>query len=145
MVAGAGSEWLPAINGMVPRLESSAKVADVGCGVGFSTILMAEAFPNSQFIDYDFHAPSIEQANAHAAAHRLSSRVRFETTQVKEISETQFDLITMFDCLHDMGDPRGCATHMRELLKEYGTWMPVEPIAGDNPSDNIASPVSRLH
>ncbi len=143
-VNGIVQAWLPALNGMLPRLESGAKVADVGCGVGFSTLIMAEAFPNSHFIGYDFHEPSIEQANAHAAAHGLGERVRFEAAPAKEIGETGFDLITMFDCLHDMGDPRGCARHMRGLLKEDGSWMIVEPIAGDSPAENIGNPVSRL-
>lgn len=143
-VNGVVQAWLPALEGMVPRLEAGAIVADVGCGVGFSTLLMAEAFPNSQFIGYDFHKPSIEQANAHAMAHGLSDRVRFETSTAKDIAERNFDLITMFDCLHDMGDPRGCAEHMRQLLKDDGTWMLVEPIAGSSPAENIGSPVSRL-
>lgn len=144
-VNGIVQAWLPALDGMMSRLESGAKVADVGCGVGFSTLLMAEAFPNSQFIGYDFHQPSIEQANAHAVAHGLSSRVSFQTAPAKEIAERGFDLITMFDCLHDMGDPRGCAEHMRELLKEDGSWMIVEPIAGNSPGENMGSPVSRLY
>ncbi|OBX18814.1 SAM-dependent methyltransferase [Erythrobacter sp. QSSC1-22B] len=137
--------WLPALEEMVPRLEAGAKVADVGCGVGFSTLLMAEAFPKSHFIGYDFHTPSIEQANAHAAAHGLSDRVRFEAAPAKEISEADFDLITMFDCLHDMGDPRGCAEHLHKILKKDGTWMIVEPIAGNSPAENIGNPVSRLY
>ena len=137
--------WLPSLDGVLPRLKSGAKVADVGCGVGFSTILMAEAFPKSSFIGYDFHQPSIEQARAHAKAHGLADRVRFETVPAKEISERDFDLITMFDCLHDMGDPRGCAAHIRGLLKSDGTWMLVEPIASDRPGDNVANPVSRLY
>lgn len=142
---GIVQAWLPALEGMVPRLEAGAKVADVGCGVGFSTLLMAEAFPNSQFIGYDFHEPSIQQANAHAAAHGLGDRARFETASAKEIAETDFDLITMFDCLHDMGDPRGCAAHLHTLLKRDGSWMIVEPIAGDSPADNIGNPVSRMY
>ena len=141
---GIVQSWLPALRGMVPRLEAGAKVADVGCGVGFSTLIMAQAFPNSRFIGYDFHAPSIDQANAHAAAHGLSDRVRFECASAKDIGDGEFDLITMFDCLHDMGDPRGCARHMRGLLKSDGLWMIVEPIAGDRPAENIGNPVSRL-
>ncbi|TYC79394.1 class I SAM-dependent methyltransferase [Novosphingobium sp. BW1] len=137
--------WLPALEDMVPRLEAGAKVADVGCGVGFSTLLMAEAFPKSRFVGYDFHAPSIEEANAHAVAHGLSDRVRFETAAAKEIAEVDFDLITMFDCLHDMGDPRGCAEHLRKILKKDGAWMIVEPIAGNNHAENIGNPVSRLY
>jgi len=136
--------WLPAIDGALAKLESGAKVADVGCGVGFSTLLMAEAFPNSSFVGYDFHAPSIEQANAHAATHGLAGRVRFETAPAKEIAERDFDLVTMFDCLHDMGDPRGCAAHMKSLLKADGAWMIVEPLAADEPGANVASPVSRI-
>lgn len=143
-VNGIVQAWLPALNGMLPRLQTGAKVADIGCGVGFSTLIMAEAFPNSHFIGYDFHEPSIEQANAHAAAHGLADRVRFEAAPAKEIYETGFDLITMFDCLHDMGDPRGCARHMRGLLKEDGSWMIVEPIAANQPAENIGNPVSRL-
>jgi hypothetical protein len=137
--------WLPAIAGAVPRLEAGARVADVGCGVGFSTLLMAEACPNSSFVGYDFHAPSIEAANAHAKTHGLGERVRFETAPAKEIAGRDFDLVTMFDCLHDMGDPRGCAAHMRQLLKPDGAWMIVEPIAADEPGANVASPVSRLY
>jgi 2-polyprenyl-3-methyl-5-hydroxy-6-metoxy-1,4-benzoquinol methylase len=137
--------WLPALEGVLPRLQAGVKVADVGCGVGFSTLLMAEAFPNSSFVGYDFHAPSIEQANAHARAHGLAARVSFETAKAKEIAARDFDLVTMFDCLHDMGDPRGCAAQMRKLLKPDGVWMIVEPIAADQPADNIASPVGRLY
>lgn len=144
-VNGVVQSWLPALDGMLPRLEAGAKVADIGCGVGFSTLLMAQAFPNSRFVGYDFHAPSIEQANAHAAAHGLEERVRFETVAAKEIGEADYDLVTMFDCLHDMGDPRGCAQHVRGLLKQDGAWMIVEPIAGDRAADNIGNPVSRLY
>ena len=136
--------WLPALEGVLPRLEAGAKVADIGCGVGFSTLLMAEAFPNSSFVGYDFHAPSIEEANAHARSHALGERVRFQTAAAKQIAEGDFDLVTMFDCLHDMGDPRGCAKHIRQLLKSDGAWMLVEPMAADEAASNIASPVSRL-
>jgi 2-polyprenyl-3-methyl-5-hydroxy-6-metoxy-1,4-benzoquinol methylase len=137
--------WLPALDGMVPRLEAGAKVADVGCGVGFSTLLMAQAFPKSTFTGYDFHGPSVDKANAHALAHGLADRVRFETIAAKDIAERDFDLITMFDCLHDMGDPRGCAAHMKTLLKPGGLWMLVEPVAANTPIDNIGNPVSRLY
>ena len=137
--------WLPALDGVTGRLEKGAKVADVGCGVGFSTILMAEAFPNSIFTGYDFHQQSIAQARAHARAHGVADRVHFETAPAKSIAGRDFDLITMFDCLHDMGDPRGCAAHMREMLKADGTWMIVEPIAADDPGRNIGNPVSRLY
>ena len=129
----------------MPKLQAGAKVADIGCGVGFSTLLMAQAFPKSHFIGYDFHAPSIEQANAHAKAHGLADRVRFETATAKAISERDFDLATMYDCLHDMGDPRGSAKHVRSILKPDASWMIVEPIAGDKLGDNVANPVSRLY
>lgn len=136
--------WLPALDGVEEKLKSGAKVADVGCGVGFSTILMAEAYPNSEFVGFDFHEPSIQAARQHAGEHGLAGRVRFETRKAKEIEEGGFDLVTFFDCLHDMGDPRGCAAHMHEMLKPDGTWMVVEPIAGDRPSDNM-NPVGRLY
>jgi SAM-dependent methyltransferase len=136
--------WLPALDGMEARLMSGAKVADVGCGVGFSTLLMAEAYPASRFIGYDFHEPSIDEARRHAAAHDLSDRVSFEVANAKEINETDFDLVTFFDCLHDMGDPRGCSAHMNRILKDDGAWMLVEPIAGDRPQDNF-NPVGRLY
>jgi SAM-dependent methyltransferase len=137
--------WLPALDGVPQKLQDGARVADVGCGVGFSTLLMAKAFPSSSFVGYDFHAPSIEQANAHAKAHGLSERVRFVTAPAKDIAERDFDLVTMFDCLHDMGDPRGCARHIRKLLKPAGTWMIVEPIAADHAAENVGNPVSRLY
>jgi ubiquinone/menaquinone biosynthesis C-methylase UbiE len=137
--------WLPALEGMPKKLDDGIRVADIGCGVGFSTLLMAKAFPKSWFIGYDFHAPSIEQANAHAKAHGLADRVRFVTARAKDIAERDFDLVTMFDCLHDMGDPKGCAKHVRGLLKPGGSWMIVEPIAADDPADNVANPVSRLY
>jgi SAM-dependent methyltransferase len=136
--------WLPALDGVEDKLKSGAKVADVGCGVGFSTLLMAQAFPNSRFVGYDFHEPSVEEARRHAIAHGLADRVSFEAVNAKEIKDTGFDLITVFDCLHDMGDPRGCARHMRRILKDDGAWMIVEPIAGDRPADNL-NPVGRLY
>lgn len=137
--------WLPALEGVGPKLESGAVVADIGCGVGFSTLLMAQAFPNSRFVGYDFHEPSIAEATAHAAKHGLSDRVRFETAAAKDITDDGFDLITVFDCLHDMGDPRGCAAHVRQMMKPDASWMIVEPIAADRPEDNIGNPVSRLY
>ncbi|MCW4461316.1 methyltransferase domain-containing protein [Sphingomonas sp. BT-65] len=136
--------WIPALDGVEARLRGGAKVADVGCGVGFSTLLMAEAYPESEFTGYDFHAPSIEEARRHAEAHGLGDRVRFEVAAAKEIADGGFDLVTMYDCLHDMGDPRGCAAHMRSILAPGGTWMIVEPIAGDSPEQNF-NPVGRLY
>jgi len=136
--------WIPALDGMERRLREGATVADVGCGVGFSTLLMAQAYPQSRFVGYDFHEPSIEEARRHARDHGLAENVRFEVAPAKEIAEDGFDLVTMYDCLHDMGDPRGCAAHMRNILKPGGTWMIVEPIAGDSPAQNM-NPVGRLY
>lgn len=136
--------WLPALDGVEAKLHAGARVADVGCGVGFSTLLMAEAYPESNFVGYDFHEPSIDEARRHASEHGLGDRVRFEVATAKHIAEQGFDLITMYDCLHDMGDPRGCAQHMREILAPGGSWMIVEPIAGDAPQQNM-NPVGRLY
>jgi SAM-dependent methyltransferase len=136
--------WIPALEGVQAKLRAGAKVADIGCGVGFSTILMAEAFPNSRFIGFDFHEPSVQEARKHATSHGVDGRVRFETAKAKDIGESGFDLVTMFDCLHDMGDPRGCASHVRNILKVDGTWMIVEPVASDRVEENM-NPVSRLY
>ena len=136
--------WIPALDGVEARLHQGIRVADVGCGVGFSTLLMAEAYPQSSFVGYDFHEPSIEEARRHCGSHGLADRVRFEVASAKDIAEQGFDLITMYDCLHDMGDPRGCAAHMRHILADGGSWMIVEPIAGDRPEDNM-NPVGRLY
>ncbi|HEY2049979.1 MAG TPA: class I SAM-dependent methyltransferase [Caulobacteraceae bacterium] len=135
--------WLPALEGMIDRLHAGASVADVGCGVGFSTLLMARAFPQSRFVGFDFHEPSVVEARRHAKEHGLADRVRFETANAKDIAERDFDLVTTFDCLHDMGDPAGCAAHMRRILKTDGAWMVVEPLAGDRPEQNL-NPVGRL-
>lgn len=136
-------EWLPALDGVVDRLKAGAKVADVGCGHGLSTILMAQAYPNSSFIGYDFHPGSIAAASAHARAHGLTN-VRFEVGRAQDFSERDFDLITCFDCLHDMGDPQAAASHIRKALTPGGVWMVVEPMAGDSLDENI-NPVGRLY
>lgn len=136
--------WLPSLQGVEDKLTTGAKVADVGCGVGFSTILMAKAYPNSSFVGYDFHEPSIVEANSHARSHGVDDRVKFLAVAAKDIEETGYDLVTSFDCLHDMGDPRGCADRMRLILKTDGTWMIVEPVAGDRPEENM-NPVGRLY
>jgi ubiquinone/menaquinone biosynthesis C-methylase UbiE len=136
--------WIPALSGIETKLRSGAKVADIGCGVGFSTMLMADAYPNSSFVGFDFHEPSIQEARRHASAHRANENVRFEVSAAKQIAEQDFDLITMFDCLHDMGDPRGCAAQMRKMLNPDGACMIVEPLAQDRPEDNM-NPVGRLY
>jgi 2-polyprenyl-3-methyl-5-hydroxy-6-metoxy-1,4-benzoquinol methylase len=138
------SEWLPALDGMVAKLEQGGRVADVGCGHGISTMLMAKAFPNSEFIGYDFHPSSIEAARAHAAEAGVSANTRFEVANAKDFPGTDFDLVAFFDCLHDMGDPAGAAAHVRQSLKPNGSWMIVEPMAGDRLEDNL-NPVGRLY
>ena len=119
--------WLPALDGVVEKLEHGATVADVGCGHGSSTILMAQAFPNSTFVGSDYHEGSIETARARADEAGVGDRVRFEVAPAAGYPGTGYDLVTMFDCLHDMGDPAGAARHVRETLAADGTWMIVEP------------------
>jgi 2-polyprenyl-3-methyl-5-hydroxy-6-metoxy-1,4-benzoquinol methylase len=138
------SSWLPALDGVMAKLQVGVTAADVGCGHGWSTVLMAKAFPNSNFVGYDFHPSSIEQARAHAAEHGVSANTRFEVATAKAFPGTDFDLVTFFDCLHDMGDPAGAAAHVRQSLKPDGTWMIVEPMAGDRLEDNL-NPVGRLY
>ena len=137
------AHWLPALDGVMAKLERGAKVADVGCGYGWSTVMMAQAFPNSEFTGFDFHPGSIEQARGHAQAHGVADRTRFEVAKAKEFPGTGYDLVTCFDCLHDMGDPAGCAAHVRGALKPDGSWMVVEPMAKDRLEDNL-NPVGRL-
>jgi SAM-dependent methyltransferase len=138
------SAWLPALDGVVGKLERGAKVADVGCGHGASTILMAEAFPASTFVGSDYHQGSIETARLRAAEAGVADRVTFEVTSAAGYTGDNYDLVTMFDCLHDMGDPVGAARHVRESLAADGTWMIVEPAAGDRVEDNI-NPVGRVY
>jgi 2-polyprenyl-3-methyl-5-hydroxy-6-metoxy-1,4-benzoquinol methylase len=135
--------WLPALDGMIEKLQRGARVADVGCGHGWSTVIMAQAFPNSQFIGYDFHPSSIEHAQAHARDEGVSANARFEVAPAKEYPGKDFDLVTFFDCLHDMGDPVGAAAHVRQSLKKDGTWMVIEPMAADRLEDNL-NPIGRL-
>jgi SAM-dependent methyltransferase len=137
-------QWLPALDGVTAKLEAGAKVADVGCGHGWSAVLMAQAFPNSEFVGYDFHPSSIEAANAHATSHGVTGNCRFEVGAAKDYPGSDFDLVTFFDCLHDMGDPTGAAAHVCQSLKPDGSWMIVEPLAGDRLEDNL-NPVGRLY
>ena len=137
------SSWLPALEGVATKLERGATVADVGCGHGFSTIMMASAFPNSTFVGYDFHPGSVAQARLHAEQHGVTANTRFEVAMAGDFPGTDLDLVTFFDCLHDMGDPVGAARHVRETLKPDGTWMVVEPAAGDRLEDNL-NPFGRL-
>ncbi len=136
--------WIPALDGVEEKLKKGVKVADIGCGVGFSTLLMAEAYPASTFVGFDFHGPSIDKAKEHLKTHKPLGNVRFAVSTAKDVRERDFDLVTMYDCLHDMGDPRGCAKHVRSLVRSDGTWMIVEPMAQNSPADNL-NPVGRLY
>ncbi|MDP9368990.1 MAG: methyltransferase domain-containing protein [Chloroflexota bacterium] len=136
-------EWLPALDGVVAKLERGATVADVGCGHGASTILMAEAFPRSTFVGFDYHDASIARAREAAEEAGVAQRVRFEVAPAKDYPGNGYDLVTFFDCLHDMGHPVGAAAHVRETLAPDGTWMIVEPYAGDSLTENL-NPVGRL-
>ena len=136
--------WLPALDGVVEKLQRGASVADVGCGHGASTILMAQAFPNSMFVGSDYHPQSIQIAQERAAAAGVGDRIRFEVSSATAFPAGNYDLVTMFDCLHDMGDPVGAAKHVRATLADDGTWMIVEPMAGDHVEDNL-NPVGRAY
>jgi SAM-dependent methyltransferase len=136
--------WLPALDGVVQKLEHGARVADVGCGHGASTILMAEAFPSSSFVGFDYHDGSIATARERGEAAGLAERVSFATAAADAYPGGDFDLVTMFDSLHDMGDPVGAARHVRETLTPDGTWLLVEPAAGDRVEDNL-NPIGRAY
>jgi SAM-dependent methyltransferase len=143
-VANLVSSWIPALDGVEEKLQAGAVVADVGCGHGASTILMAEAYPQSHFVGFDYHDGSIEQARARAEAAGLADRVVFEVASAADFNGRNFDLVTTFDCLHDMGDPVGAAKHVRGTLESDGTWLIVEPFAGDRVEDNL-NPVGRVY
>jgi 2-polyprenyl-3-methyl-5-hydroxy-6-metoxy-1,4-benzoquinol methylase len=136
------AEWLPALEGVIAKLTQGAKVADVGCGHGASTILMAQAFPNSTFVGSDYHEGSIETARARAQEAGVADRVRFQVAPAASYDGGDLDLVTVFDCLHDMGDPVSAVRHVLSTLKPDGTWMIVEPNAGDHVEDNL-NPVGR--
>lgn len=138
------TEWLPALDGVVDKLDRGATVADVGCGHGASTVLMAQAFPASRFVGTDYHDGSIDTARQRAADAGMTSNVTFETALASSLPGQGYDLVTMFDCLHDMGDPAGAAAHIRDALADDGTWMIVEPAAGDRVEDNL-NPVGRAY
>ena len=137
------AEWLPALDGVVAKLQAGARVADVGCGHGASTVIMAQAFPASRFFGFDFHAPSITTARTRAGERGVVDRVTFEVANAQGYPANGYDLICFFDCLHDMGDPVGAARHAREALAPDGTVLLVEPFAGDRLEENI-NPVGRL-
>lgn len=136
-------DWIPALDGVQEKLEAGGRVADVGCGFGASTIIMAKAYPNSTFVGVDPHGPSIVAARERAVAEGLTN-VRFEVGEAAAFNSAPYDLICTFDCLHDMGDPVGASAHIRNQLKPDGTWLIVEPFANDAVEDNL-NPVGRLY
>jgi SAM-dependent methyltransferase len=144
-VANLVTSWIPALDGVEEKLRQGAVVADVGCGHGASTILMANAYPQSRFIGFDYHQESIQQAREAAERAGVSDRVTFEAASAKDYpGESKFDLVTFFDCLHDMGDPTGAAAHVLRTLEADGTWMIVEPFADDRLENNL-NPVGRVY
>jgi SAM-dependent methyltransferase len=138
------SSWIPSLDAVKQKLERGARVADVGCGKGASTLLMAKAFPNSQFFGFDYHDKSVEAARDSAKRQGVADRVTFAVSKAKDFPGNDYDFVAVFDCLHDMGDPVGAATHVRRSLTKDGTWMIVEPFANDQLKDNL-NPVGRVY
>jgi 2-polyprenyl-3-methyl-5-hydroxy-6-metoxy-1,4-benzoquinol methylase len=134
--------WIPSLDGVDERLKSGGRVADVGCGLGASTILMAKSYPKSEFVGFDYHEKSIESARQRAKEAGVNGRIRFEVAKAKDYPGKDYDFVTFFDCLHDMGDPAGASAHVRGSLRKDGTWMIVEPNAGDKLEDNL-HPIGR--
>ncbi len=141
--ANLTTSWIPALDGVEAKLRAGATVADVGCGHGASTIVMAQAYPRSRFVGFDYHGPSIERARALAAEAGVGERVRFDVARAQDYPGDGYDLVAFFDCLHDMGDPVGAARNVRRSLAPDGTWLLVEPMAGDRVEDNL-NPVGRV-
>jgi len=137
------AEWIPALSGVKAKLEDGATAADVGCGHGASTILMAQAFPKSHFYGFDYHLPSIEHARKAAKEAGVGDRTTFEVASAKDFPGKDYAMVAFFDCLHDMGDPAGAAKHVHSTLAQDGSWMVVEPFAGDKVEDNL-NPVGRV-
>jgi len=138
------SNWIPALDGVEAKLKAGAKVADVGCGKGASTILMAQAYPKSKFFGFDMHDKSIEAARESAKRAGVADCVTFEVGSAKDFPGKNYDFVTFFDCLHDMGDPVGASSHVRQAMAKDGTWMIVEPFANDDLKDNL-NPVGRVY
>ncbi|GLR55457.1 class I SAM-dependent methyltransferase [Rhizobium indigoferae] len=138
------NEWIPALAGVEAKLKAGASVADVGCGHGASTVLMAQAYPASHFTGFDYHGPSIERAKAAAQDAGVADRVTFQQGSAAEFPGRGYDMVAMFDCLHDMGDPVGAGRHVKETLGPNGTWLIVEPFANDHLKDNL-NPVGRVY
>jgi len=142
-IANLVPNWIPALEGVEEKLTAGGLVADIGCGHGASTLILAEAYPQSRFVGYDYHSESIEQARAGARAAGVEDRVSFEVASAKDFPGDGYDLVAMFDCLHDMGDPVGAAAHVHRALAPDGTWLIVEPFANDRLEDNL-NPVGRV-
>ena len=138
------TSWIPALEGVKEKLEAGARVADVGCGKGASTLLLAQAYPKSRFFGFDYHDKSVEAARESAKRAGVADRVTFEVSKAKEFPGKDYDFVAVFDCLHDMGDPVGAAAHVRQSLAKDGTWMIVEPFANDALKDNL-NPVGRVY
>src|SRR3954447_18960083 len=143
-VANLVSGWIPALDGVDAKLRAGAKVADVGCGLGASTILLAQHYPQSEVLGCDYHDGSIELARKRAAEAGVADRISFDVASAQDFAGSGYDLVTTFDCLHDMGDPVGAARHIRQALADDGTWLIVEPAAGDTVADNL-NPVGRVY
>jgi ubiquinone/menaquinone biosynthesis C-methylase UbiE len=143
-VAALVPEWIPALDGVEAKLIAGGRVADIGCGLGSSSVLIAQAYPKTTVVGLDYHAESIELARKKAAEAGVSDRVGFEVATAQTFTGTNYDLVTMFDCLHDMGDPVGAARRVREALAPDGTWLLVEPFASDTLEENF-NPVGRLY
>jgi len=143
-IANLTSSWIPALDGVEEKLRRGAKVADIGCGLGASTILMAKAYPQSEFFGFDYHAASIDLAREAADREGVAGRIRFEVAPAKAFPGTDYDFVAFFDCLHDMGDPKGAARHVHSSLKRDGTWMIVEPFAEDAAEANH-NPIGRVY
>jgi SAM-dependent methyltransferase len=143
-VANLVSSWIPALDGAEEKLAAGGRVADVGCGHGASTVLLAQAYPNTRILGSDYHQASIDIARKRAADAGVADRARFEVASAQTFSGTGYDLVATFDCLHDMGDPVGAAQHIRQALDVDGTWLIVEPLAGDTLAENL-NPVGRVY
>ncbi|HEY1993365.1 MAG TPA: class I SAM-dependent methyltransferase [Edaphobacter sp.] len=143
-LANLVSSWIPALKGVEAKLKAGGRVADIGCGHGASTLLMAKAYPKSKFFGFDYHLPSVEMAREKAKAAGVADRVTFEVAAAKDFPGKDYDLVAFFDCLHDMGDPVGAAGHVKTTLAPDGTWMIVEPFANDEATENH-NPIGRIY
>jgi ubiquinone/menaquinone biosynthesis C-methylase UbiE len=143
-IANLTSAWIPALEGVEAKLAAGGRVADVGCGHGASTVLLAQAYPKAAILGSDYHQASVDMARKRAAEAGVAARARFEVASAQTFSGTGYDLVATFDCLHDMGDPVGAARHIRQALDADGTWLIVEPLAADTPAGNL-NPVGRVY